>query len=290
MGFFISSFDKPGKGIDPDAPQKRSFFRFFDIFFRKFWHFVRTNLLYSLALIPTFVIIFLISIFFLGRVFLNVSSQIAPDDMSTVMIISGLIVTNLYIALWGTGPATAGMTYIMRNFSREEHAFIWSDFKDTVKSNFRQSLTVFVIDIFVLAFSYVAIVVYSNVGGIIGLLRYAVYVFIVVYTMMHFYIYPIMITFDLPLKDIYKNALIFTIGHLASNLFTFLMVLLVHAVLPICAIWYGGFALILLLVIILEPVIVQAFSSFLVNFNAYPKIKKYMLKDIQSTDDTEEAE
>ncbi len=277
MGFLFPSFDKPGKGIDPDAPQKRAFFRFFDIFFRKFWHFVRANLLYSLALIPAFVIIFYGSMLILVQLFSKVAAQIAPSDMSTVMIVCSLVVTNLYIALWGAGPATAGMTYIMRNFSREEHAFIWGDFKDTFKANFKQSLAVFVIDIVVVLLSWAAITVYSGVGGPMGAMRYVVYVFLVIYSMMHFYIYPIMVTFELKLKDIYKNAMLFTISKLPSNLFALLMVVLIHAVLPICAIWYGGIALVFLLIIVLEPIIVQAFSLFLVNFNAYPKLKKYML-------------
>lgn len=277
MGFLFPSFDKPGKGIDPDAPQKRAFFRFFDIFFRKFWHFVRANLLYSLALIPAFVIIFYGSMLILVQLFSKVAAQIAPSDMSTVMIVCSLVVTNLYIALWGAGPATAGMTYIMRNFSREEHAFIWGDFKDTFKANFKQSLAVFVIDIVVVLLSWAAITVYSGVGGPMGAMRYVVYVFLVIYSMMHFYIYPIMVTFELKLKDIYKNAMLFTISKLPSNLFALLMVVLIHAVLPICAIWYGGIALVFLLIIVLEPIIVQAFSLFIVNFNAYPKLKKYML-------------
>ncbi len=287
MGFLFPTFDKPGKGIDPDAPQKRAFFRFFDIFFRKIWHFVRANLLYSLALIPAFVIIFYGSMSLLGRLFANVATQIAPSDMSTVMIVCSLVLTNLYIALWGVGPATAGMTYIMRNFSREEHAFIWSDFKDTVRANFKQSLAVFVTDIAIVFFSWAAIMVYSNMGGTMGLLRYVVYVFLVIYTMMHFYIYPIMITFELKLKDIYKNAMLFTISKLPSNLFALVMVVIIHAVLPICAIWYGGAAVILLLIIVLEPFVVQVFSSFLVNFNAYPKLKKYML-DAKEEEVTEE--
>ncbi len=277
MGFLFPNLNKPGKGIDPDAPQKRAFFRFFDIFFRKFWHFVKTNLLYSLALVPTYVIVFLASVYIMGGLYADVMSQFSASDMSTVMIISCLIFTNLYIALWGAGPATAGMTYIMRNFSREEHAFIWSDFKDTVKSNFKQSLAVFLIDLAVIVFSYVAIVVYSGIGGSMGLLKYMVYLFLIVYTMMHFYIYPIMITFELSLKDIYKNALLFTISKLPSNVFVLVVLVVIHVGLPICAILYGKVAVILLLIILFEPIAVQAFSSFLVNFNAYPKIKKYML-------------
>ena len=61
MGLFTRELGKPGKGIDANAPEKRSFFRFFDIFFRKFWHFVRLNILYVVMCIPTFIIIFVLS-------------------------------------------------------------------------------------------------------------------------------------------------------------------------------------------------------------------------------------
>ena len=58
MGLFRPSFDKPGKGVDVNAPQKRSFFRFFEILSRKFTHFIRVSLIYSVFLIPTFIIVF----------------------------------------------------------------------------------------------------------------------------------------------------------------------------------------------------------------------------------------
>ena len=34
------------------------------------------------------------------------------------------------------GPATAAMTKILRNYAREEHAFLWGDFLETFKKNF----------------------------------------------------------------------------------------------------------------------------------------------------------
>ena len=40
------------------------------------------------------------------------------------------------------GPATAGFTYVLRNFSREEHSFVWMDFFDNFKKNFKQSFIV----------------------------------------------------------------------------------------------------------------------------------------------------
>ena len=41
-----------------------------------------------------------------------------------------------------TGPVQAGLAYVTRNWSRDEHAFIWADFKDAVKDNWKQGLGV----------------------------------------------------------------------------------------------------------------------------------------------------
>ena len=41
-----------------------------------------------------------------------------------------------------TGRCTAGVGYVTRNWARDEHAFIWSDFKDAVKENWKQGLVI----------------------------------------------------------------------------------------------------------------------------------------------------
>lgn len=298
MGLFTPSYDKPGKGIDPDAPQKRSFFRFFDIFFRKFGKFIKINLLYVLTSIPALIIVFILSGIvsnsFLSlpeteSTFSSIVNQLVTNAADTEYLKNTLIVSVdlfirsilsfLFMALWGMGPSTAGMTYIMRNFAREEHAWLWSDFKDSVKSNFKQSLIVFFVDIVLFVLFFNAVIFYSQTSGIMSLLGYFVIVIAMIYTMMHFYIYPMIITFDLKLKDIYKNALIFTMGKLPSNLFVLLIILLLHIGCSVAAVLYtGSYALLaLFFVVLLELVIFQSFSSFLINFNTYPKMKKYML-------------
>ena len=291
MGLFFRSYDKPGPGIDPDAPQKRSFFRFFDIFFRKFWHFSKTSMLYSITLIPTFIIIAFLMMIVTLKMAEGVATEITSQE-SAWIILPALFLANLYTALWGMGPATAGVTYIMRNFSREEHAWLWSDFKDSVKGNFKQAIVVFLIDLVMAVLFYVAIVVYSSMTGFMSALVGIVYLMIAIYTMMHFYIYPMMVTFDLKLKDLYRNALLFTISKLPSNLFVAAVLVLLHLVLPIYLIFVGGqYTMILLLVfLMLEIVILQGFSAFLVNFNAYPKLKKYMIDPITEQNGTEEKE
>lgn len=302
MSFFTPSYDKPGKGIDPDAPQKRSFFRFFDIFFRKFWKFIKINLLYVLVSIPTFALVFflsgIISNSFLSmngteEMFRSIAEQIAQasenaggaDYQYSVLVVTfdlfiRLIISYLFMTLWGMGPATAGITYILRNFAREEHAWLWSDFKSSFKNNFKQSLIVFVIDIVVFLLLYTAFVVYSQMTGALSMLKYFIVVIAIIYTIMHFYIYPMMVTFDLKLKDLYRNALIFALGKLPSNLFILVILLLIHVGSAFAAVVYGGnyAMLVLFVVLLLEILLLQSFSAFLINFNTYPKMKSYMFE------------
>lgn len=305
MGIFSRSFDKPGKGVDPDAPQKRSFFRFFDIFFRKFWHFVRVNLIYALVLIPTFVLVFvlagivsngILALPGMQELMTSLSQQLAEavgdaatqeyqhaQLVVTFDLFVRFLITYLFVVLWGMGPATAGITYVLRNFAREEHAWIWSDFKDALKSNFKQSAAVFAIDVVVFVLLYFAITFYSQMSGLIGALRYVIIMIAVVYTMMHFYIYPLMVTFKLSLKDLYRNSLLFALGKLPSNLLVLVILLFVHVGGVFAAINFGGnySMLLLMLMLVLEVVILLSFSAFLVNFNAYPKMKRYMLTNTE---------
>lgn len=52
-GFFgLFNYAKPGKGVDKDAPKKKRFFVFFELYFRKFTKLVQLNLLFVLCCIP----------------------------------------------------------------------------------------------------------------------------------------------------------------------------------------------------------------------------------------------
>ncbi len=53
MGMFgLFNYDKAGPGIEKNAPKKRSFFVFFETFFRNFWKFIPISAVYSLISLP----------------------------------------------------------------------------------------------------------------------------------------------------------------------------------------------------------------------------------------------
>ena len=44
----MGNFQKPGKGVKKEEPEKKRFFQFFDLFFRKITRLIQLNLLYLL--------------------------------------------------------------------------------------------------------------------------------------------------------------------------------------------------------------------------------------------------
>ena len=65
--------------------------------------------------------------------------QNSPQQVYSILF-SGFVLLIPCILI--TGPVQAGMAYVTRNWARDEHAFVWSDFKDAVRDNWKQALGV----------------------------------------------------------------------------------------------------------------------------------------------------
>jgi len=66
----------------------------------------------------------------------------AADLMSAISGYAMMWLIGLIPCIAITGPSSAGAAYIMRNWARDQHAFLFSDFKDAFKSNWKQALGV----------------------------------------------------------------------------------------------------------------------------------------------------
>ena len=169
------------------------------------------------------------------------------------------------------GPATAGMTKVARNFSQERHAFVWHDFWQAFKKNFKQSFIMGLIDIlFVVAF-IVAVPSYS-VWAKQNQMMYIPFVLclmcVIVFFMMHFYIYLMIASTTLPLIKILRNAFFLVPLGLKQSIFTFLN-------------WIWVIALVVLLYpysIFILPIWPLTFLCFVTAFNCDPVIRKFVIQ------------
>lgn len=229
MGFFgMFNFEKPGKGIDPDAPEKRGFFLFFDIFLRKFWRISTLSLCYTLACIPVFFIYFVLSTFLQ-----NAFSPIKDPAFITYM---GTYLTLFLICFLGAGPMSAGQAYVLRNFSRESHAWVWDDFFSQLKANWKQGLALFFLDLIVVPILVSAAALYLSHGAAMPLppvitiaFGFLAILFLLIYFMMHFFAYPLMVTLDMKFGTLLKTALQLTLLKLPQCILIFLVATLCFA-------------------------------------------------------------
>lgn len=181
------------------------------------------------------------------------------------------------------GPATAGMTYVLRSMANEQPVFLFSDFWDGFKNNLKQSLIFSVIWVFcayVIATSwqfYSANLATSQFMYIpLALCALLALLFIFV----SFYAFLMIVTIDLPLPAILKNCMILSIVCLKNNLITLFFVALILFVV------YLFFPISVVLIILLIP----ATIGFLLCFNCYKEIKKYIIDPFQNKQDVTENE
>lgn len=271
---FRKNYSKPGPGVEKRDPNQSRISIFFEILRGKFWDLLKLNLLYVLFSIPAFIITCIVT-GFLSAALLN------AINMDENMVWSAYIAFNLFFgvsfgALLGFGPSTAALTYTLRNIGREEHVWLFSDFRDKIKENFKQSFGLWILDLVVFALVVFAYNFYANAGEPISYLRYLLLSFALIYIMLHLFVYQLMITFELPLKALMKNAVLFALAKAPKCFILLLFVALIHIGLPIIAIANIASPFVTLIFFALEIFLLPALTSFVTNFAIYPTIEEYI--------------
>ena len=241
MGLF-GGYDKPGPGVSKDEAEKKPFFKFFELYFRKFWKLMVANVLYVLVSIP--------------------------------------VVTH--------GLAEVGLTYVTRQFAREKHAFLPSDFFDTIKKNWKQGLVFGILELVInaivaFALFYYGSAVWDHPENMLNVALLAVAMFIaMVQSFVWYYVYIQIVTFKMSFKQIVKNSVLFAAGGIRRNFMLTVIQVVIIAV--VVALVFGGLYVdetitkVSLGFIIPGYILVYpAFRSFLIQFTVFPLVKKSII-------------
>ncbi len=279
MSLFRPYIYKPRPDLLDNAPVKKSFFHFFELYFRKFWRFLSLNLWYFLVTLPMLLYVF----YTVNGIFADRLSELGEDVilLSGVGFIAALFnripsvlnVPLLILSVLLYGPVTMGLTYIFRNFAREEHAWM-SDLWSRAWSNARQGLFFGIMDILV-----VWLCVNGMFGGVAAAgknLGYALSVILsvicgvalVIWFFMRHYTYLMAVTVNLNVFRILKNAWLFVVLGFGRNVISSLVTLACLVV---------SFLLAPLLTIITVPLFYYSFTWFCTTFTCYPIVKKYII-------------
>ena len=141
-----------------------------------------------------------------------------------------------------TGPVEAGMAYVLRNWARDEHAFIWSDFKDAVKDNWKQGLGISAITSVMPVIVYISWQFYGSMAekSIIYMVPQMLIVVVgTLWALGLIYAYPLMVTYQMTFTQLVKNAIVLGIGRLPQSVGVRLLTLVPAAICLVLFIFTG---------------------------------------------------
>ncbi|MBQ9040612.1 MAG: YesL family protein [Clostridia bacterium] len=253
-------YGKQGKGdyTVADMPQNRLAL-FGEVLKVRWSGLFGVNLLYMVTWIPAIAWTF-INVLALFNL-LNAEAGVSGDDIIGLMN-TWLMVMIPCIAI--TGPFNAGVTYVLRNWARDEHSFVLSDFKDALKANWKQALVISLIDG---VMPFLVVTCWRFYSGMLSrsmifILPAALTLLMgVTWTLASMLAYPMLITYELKTLDVIRNSVLMTVAKLPFALLIKLATLIVPALA------YGLMALIPNIQMQVLMVVVLLYLTFMVAFN-----------------------
>jgi len=214
------------------------------------------------------------------------SIQMGLPVFSPAVTWTVLVLFLILIVTWGW--QNVGATYILRGLVRGDAVFTFSDFFYAIKKNLKQGFILGLIDFAVIATLVVDFIFFYNKTGAFGFdfMYFMIFALAIIYFIMRFYIYLLLVTFDLKTFKIIKNALIFSILGIKRNILAFLGIIflaVIHIALTILLLPLG-----ISLPLILPVVYAMATTAFMSAYAAYPIIDKYMIAPYAEEKDDEE--
>ncbi len=183
------------------------------------------------------------------------------------------------------GAATAALNYVMRNYVRGVHVDPYHDFLRKCRECFKQGTAVTVLYIIVGVLVGYAISWYRSqytTGGGFGFaLLFGLMLLIVLLAAGSLpYLFPMMVSFDLPLRQLIRNSLILC----TAKIFRTLGILLFSVV------FLGAFAYFWQIGLIFLLLTNFSLVFLLNNFAVYPVLVKYIAKEDEKDDNTDNGD
>ena len=203
---------------------------FFDALGIRWSAMVGQNLLYLLFWLPA---VIWSGVNLLTLVQLLVDAPAGADMGARVYSLAFTYLLILWPLIAITGPATAGMSYVSRNWARGQHSFMVSDFWEHARKNWKQALCVSTITgalpvllLFLWRF-YGALA--ESMSGLFIIPEVIVLIAALLWLLMLQVVYTMMVTYKLTLRQLLGNAMRMALGKLPL----FLGLRLLTSILPL---------------------------------------------------------
>ncbi len=294
---------RDGRGISKKEPLSESGLkRFFITVKNNFGKLVYANMFMVLGNFPLLFLIITFSGYTkyttytpLGDIFQNFGGlfMIEPHDpaMMSLYALEGLqnrllvnsTLTYIFygisaLTLFTFGIVNVGCAYLLRNIAMGEPVFVWSDFWYSVKRNWKQALPFGIADGIIhciLIFNLYSTIA-STANFLMSMMFWSNIILFIIYFFMRPYIYVQMVTFDMSIFKMLKNALIFTLLGLKRNILAFLGCLL-FAFIEILFL-FGSGGILLPLAVAAPLAIMFSLMAYMKVYASYFKIKEIIIE------------
>lgn len=270
-------YGKAGKGDYriSDMPQNR--FQLFGAVWKVRWSSLfGVNLLYMVFWLPAFF-----------WTVLNLTLLFSADA-ETLSDASGLMMTYLLIlapCIAITGPFTAGVTFVERNWARDEHSFVISDFFDAVKANWKQALPVSIISGLMPLLVYVGWIFYGQLAAdsvIFMIPLCLLFLVAILWKLSEMVVYTMMVTYDLSLRNLLRNALLVTLAKLPLAVGIKLLTWVVPAIcIAIMLLAPNSMMIVFMILMLLYLLYLPAFNRLIIASYANALCEKYLNTKIE---------
>ena len=279
FGNFMNNYfyGKAGKGDYriSDMPQNR--LQLFGAVWKVRWSSLfGVNLLYMVFWLPAFF-----------WTVLNLTLLFSADA-ETLSDASGLMMTYLLIlapCIAITGPFTAGATFVERNWARDEHSFVISDFFDAVKANWKQALPVSIISGLMPLLVYVGWIFYGQLAAdsvIFMIPLCLLFLVAILWKLSEMVVYTMMVTYDLSLRNLIRNALLVTLAKLPLAVGIKLLTWVVPAIcIAIMLLAPNSMMIVFMILMLLYLLYLPAFNRLIIASYANALCEKYLNTKIE---------
>ena len=226
-------YGKSGKGdYTPDDLPKNRWQLFLEMLRTRMSGLCRMNLMYFVAWLPAMIAIALWVVSFgvalnnsfpvdeAGNIIEEVAANGVQSFWQTMNDMNFMTLLILIPCIAITGPFTAGLSYVTRNWARDEHAFPWADYKDAIKANWKQGLLVSTITGCVPFLVYICWRFYGDmaVGNAVWVIPQMLILMLgILWALAVTYMYPMMVTYQMNFRTIIRNSFILAVGRLPGS-------------------------------------------------------------------------
>ncbi|MEF9894813.1 MAG: hypothetical protein RR843_03450 [Clostridia bacterium] len=219
---------------------------FFEMLKVRFTGIMGVNLLFVLFCLPAlaWTVVHVQLLFSLGAA--DTAQNYVADGMLLIYLVGMIPCMGL------SGIGATGEMYILRNWARDQHSFVMSDFKDAVKGNWKCGLLVGLLNGLSLLLASVCYTFYGQLaqGNMLWIVPQMLSVMLcVVWWMANMLIFPMMVTYEMKFLQLVRNSVIMAIARLPWSVLFLAITALVPALI-VFLVPYGYLAMLLFCLLI----------------------------------------